>query len=196
MKLIPKNWVNFQHYKHRSPPWIKLHKNLLDDMVFQRLPLASKALAPMLWLLASESSDGVISKTTEEIAFRLRMDEKEVFSAIKPLIDCGFFIDADNVLAECFHDATTEESRVETESTSEKTPKSKKSIKISLPQDFCISERVKTWALKNNAFGLQQHFDHFILQAQKQGYKYADWDAALMTAIRDNWAKVEKKAWE
>lgn len=108
MKIIPKNWTNFQHYKHRSPPWIKLHKNLLDDMQYQRLPIASKALAPMLWLLASDTNDGVINKTAEEIAFRLRMTEKEVLTAIKPLIDNGFFIDADSVLAECVQDATTE----------------------------------------------------------------------------------------
>lgn len=108
MKLIPKNWDNFQHYKHRSPPWIKLHKNLLDDMQYQRLPLASKALAPMLWLLASETSDGVIHRSAEEIAFRLRMTEKEVLSAIKPLIDNGFFIEDSNMLAEGLQDATTE----------------------------------------------------------------------------------------
>ena len=117
MKLIPKNWDNFQHYKHRSPPWIKLHRNLLDDMHYQRLPIASKALAPMLWLLASESNSGVIEKTTEEIAFRLRMPEKDVINAIKPLIDNGFFSDADNMLADCLQDATTEkrQSRVREE---------------------------------------------------------------------------------
>jgi hypothetical protein len=121
MKLIPKNWTNFQHYKHRSPPWIKLHKNLLDDMAFQRLPVASKALAPMLWLLASESNDGVIHRTPEEIAFRIRMTEKEVLSAIKPLIDNGFFIEDSNMLASCLQDATTEkrQRRVETEKETE-----------------------------------------------------------------------------
>jgi hypothetical protein len=121
MKLIPKNWDNFQHYKHRSPPWIKLHKNLLDDMAFQRLPIASKAIAPMLWLLASESHDGVIHKSPEEIAFRLRMTEKEVISSIKPLIDNGFFIEDSNVLAKRLQDATTEkrQSRVETEKETE-----------------------------------------------------------------------------
>jgi hypothetical protein len=113
MKLIPKNWDNFQHYKHRSPPWIKLHKNLLDDMAFQRLPIASKALAPMLWLLASESNDGAITMSPEEIAFRLRMSEKDVISAIKPLIDNGFFIEDSNMLANRLQDATTEKSRVE-----------------------------------------------------------------------------------
>ena len=86
-------------------------------MAFQRLPVASKAIAPMLWLLASESHDGVIHKTPEEIAFRLRMTEKEVISSIKPLIDNGFFIEDSNVLAKRLQDATTEkrQSRVETE---------------------------------------------------------------------------------
>jgi len=62
----------------------------------------------MLWLLASEAHDGEINKTTEEIAFRLRMLEEDVIVAIKPLINMGFFIDADNVLASCLQDATTE----------------------------------------------------------------------------------------
>jgi hypothetical protein len=108
MKLIPNNWHDFQHYKHRNPPWIKFHKKLLDNMTFQRLPVASRAIAPMLWLLASESENGLIEKSTEEIAFRLRMAEKDVLTAIKPLIDNGFFNDADNVLASCLQDATTE----------------------------------------------------------------------------------------
>ena len=60
MKLTPRNWDDFQHYKERRPVWIKLHKNLLDDYEFHCLPVASKALAPLLWLLASEYSDGTI----------------------------------------------------------------------------------------------------------------------------------------
>ena len=123
MKLIPKNWSSFQHYKLRNPPWIKLHKNLLDDMNFQRLPLASKAIAPMLWLLASESNSGEINKTTEEIAFRLRMTEKEVSTAIKPLLDMGFFIDASKMLANGLQDAMSEtetETETETEIETEK----------------------------------------------------------------------------
>ena len=26
-----KNWAQFQHFKDRSPPWIKLHREFLDD---------------------------------------------------------------------------------------------------------------------------------------------------------------------
>jgi hypothetical protein len=180
MKLTPKNWDNFQHYKHRSPPWIKLHKNLLDDMAFQRLPVASKAIAPMLWLLASESQDGVIHRTPEEIAFRLRMTEKEVLSAIKPLIDNGFFIEDSSMLAKCLQDATTEKSKRESKS---KTP-------TPISDEFEISEPIKAWALKNGHSQLEKHLESFINKCKAKNYKYSDWDAAFRNAITDNWAKV------
>lgn len=91
MKLIPKNWDSFQHYKDRNPPWIKLHKGLLNDRAYTRLPLASKALAPLLWLLASESKDGSFDAEVEELVFRLRMTEKEIIQGLDPLIKSGFF---------------------------------------------------------------------------------------------------------
>ena len=100
MQLQPKNWDVFQHYKDRCPPWIKLHRDLLNNRDYICLPLASKALAPLLWLLASESKDGVFDASTEELVFRLRMTESEVIDGVKPLIDKGFFVIASGVLAE------------------------------------------------------------------------------------------------
>lgn len=108
MALIPKNWNEFQHYKDRAPTWIKLHRSLLDDFAFCRLPVASRALAPFLWLLASEDKDGRIDGTFEEIAFRLRMTEQDLVDALKPLIDAGFFSDDSNSLAECKQSACLE----------------------------------------------------------------------------------------
>ncbi len=90
--LTPKNWVNFQHYKDRCPPWIKLHKRILDDREFQRLPVASRALAPMLWLLASESLSGEFDGDVSELAYRFRQTEKEISAGLDPLIDQGFFL--------------------------------------------------------------------------------------------------------
>lgn len=91
MIIIPNNWADLQHYKDRSPPWIKLHKKLLDNFEFQSLPVASRALAPMLWLLASDHDRGEIDAAPKKLAFRLRMSEREVTEALKPLIDNGFF---------------------------------------------------------------------------------------------------------
>ena len=94
MRITPKNWSTFQHYKDRSPVWIKLHRSLLNDYTFHSLPIASKALAPMLWLLASEYEEGIIDAPTIEIAFRLRMDERDFIEAFNPLVEkCFFYID-------------------------------------------------------------------------------------------------------
>lgn len=102
--LIPKNWSDFQHYKDRAPAWIKLHADLLDNFEFHCLQLASRALAPMLWLLASKYEGGKIPLDVQKIAFRLRMDATSLEAALKPLIDGGFFVveqDASEVPAEC-----------------------------------------------------------------------------------------------
>lgn len=52
-----KNWDNFQHYKDRNPPWIKLHNHLLDNYEFECLPDASKAHLLCIWMLASRTQN-------------------------------------------------------------------------------------------------------------------------------------------
>jgi hypothetical protein len=108
MILKPKNWDKFQHYSHRNPPWIKLHRDLLNDRIFASLPIASKAIAPLLWLLASESKDGSFDAASDELAFRLHIASKDIEVGLKPLIDKGFFVDASTMLAPCLQVATTE----------------------------------------------------------------------------------------
>jgi hypothetical protein len=122
MKLIAKNWDEFQHYKDRSPAWIKLHRHLLDNYEYQSLPVASRALAPMLWLIASESADGSIDAQPAKLAFRLRMTVSEVTEALTPLISNGFFICVDGLeqlasdtLAPCLPREEKRESREEEE---------------------------------------------------------------------------------
>lgn len=94
-----KNWAEFQHYKKRNPPWIRLYRKLLDDRLFMDLPDASRALAPCMWLLASESEDGTVPADLEDLAWRLRKTKAWMVEALKPLVDQGFLEDASNVLA-------------------------------------------------------------------------------------------------
>jgi uncharacterized protein YdaU (DUF1376 family) len=65
-----------------------------------------------------------------------------------------------------------------------------KNQKTYIPKDFTVSERVIIWANREGYVNLQKHLDNFVLSAQSKGYKYTDWDAAFMRAIKDNWAKV------
>jgi hypothetical protein len=134
MILKPKNWDKFQHYSHRNPPWIKLHRDLLNDRIFASLPIASKAIAPLLWLLASESKDGSFDAASDELAFRLHIASKDIEQGLKPLIDNGFFVDASTMLAPCLQVATTER---ETEREGER-----ETDKITLKRPDDISEEL------------------------------------------------------
>ena len=134
MLLQPKNWAIFQHYKDRCPPWIKLHRDLLNDRVFMRLPIASKAIAPMLWLLASESKEGVFDGSLDELVFRLHITPKEYQDGVKPLIDNDFFILVSGVLAERKQDAIPE---TETEG---ETETKKRATSVACPPD--VSQQI------------------------------------------------------
>ncbi|KAB8042571.1 hypothetical protein [Janthinobacterium aquaticum] len=57
--LAIKNWDTFQHYSKRNPPWIKLHRAILDDYAFCSLPDAAKGHLMMLWLYGSQN-DGKV----------------------------------------------------------------------------------------------------------------------------------------
>ncbi len=122
------DWHQFQHYKERNPSWIKLHKNLLDNFKYQRLPVDSRALAPMIWLLASESKDGSLDYDLAKIGFRLRMTALELEAAIVPLISGGFLeLDRDAIrpLAEPERESSLEkETEEERESEEERAPPS------------------------------------------------------------------------
>ena len=134
MILKPKNWDKFQHYKDRCPPRIKLHRDILNDRLFANLPIASKALAPLLWLLASESKDGSFDAAIEELAFRLHIASKDIELGLKPLIDKGFFIDASTMLAPCLQVAIPETER-EGERETEKIP-----LKLSITKPDDVPE--------------------------------------------------------
>ncbi len=122
MALSVRSWAKFQHYRNRRPPWIKLHRSLLDDRAFIRLPYVSQALAPRIWLLASESEDGSLPDDPAELAFRLRCDVATVEAVVKSLIGAEFLdgaLGASTMLAPSEQAATSEESRGERETETE-----------------------------------------------------------------------------
>ena len=182
MQLIPKNWVSFQHYKHRSPPWIKFHRSILNDRNYSSLPLASKALAPLMWLLASESKDGTFDGSLDELVFRLHITPKDYQDGVKPLIDKGFFIVASGVLAECKQVAIPEretEKEIETEkrqrATSVATPSG---VSQSVWQEFVNHRKAK------KAQVTQLVIDGIQAEADKAGFTLED---ALKEIVVRNW---------
>ena len=122
--LRVKDWPSFQSYKDRKPPWIRLHKALIDNFEFQSMSANARALLPMLWLLASEDKDpvsGLLRDRYEKIAFRLRMPVKDVEEGIEEAIKNGFIerlVDNNQKVTEQIHDryeTVTPETETETE---------------------------------------------------------------------------------
>ena len=83
-----KNFERFQHYKDRSPIWIKLYNELLDDYEFSRLPDASKAHLIAIWLLASRY-ENKIPYDAEWVARRINANSTV---DLKVLADGGFIV--------------------------------------------------------------------------------------------------------
>lgn len=86
--LRVKNWSEFQHYKDRNPPWIKLHRALLDDYEFSRLQDASKAHLMLIWLFASQN-DGRIPEDAKFLQRKLSLEKPP---DLRTFIDQGLLI--------------------------------------------------------------------------------------------------------
>lgn len=101
MAIRIRNWSHFQHYKDRRPPWIKLHREMLDDPDWHALPGDSAKVLISLWLIASDAdcTDGTLPDM-RKLAFRLRMPEKTV---AQHLIKLSQWLEQDDseVLSSC-----------------------------------------------------------------------------------------------
>lgn len=105
--LRVKNWETHQHYKDRSPPWIKLHREVLDDYELSCLQDASKLHLILIWVLSSQLNNR-IPNDPEWVAKKIGAASKV---NLKELIDKGFLIleqSASSPLAECSPERETE----------------------------------------------------------------------------------------
>lgn len=68
--------------------------------------------------------------------------------------------------------------------------KKAKPPKTQIPENFCISERVRVWAKRKEFGKLEQHLEVFIAKCKAKAYENVSWDDAFMEAIREDWAKL------
>jgi hypothetical protein len=112
-----KNWDRFQHFKDRKPIWIKLYRDLLDDLNWHELDGKSAKALVMIWLIASEDLGKL--PETKTLAFRLRMSEKETKEVVTKLSQ---WLDQDdiNTISDGYQDDMPEKRREETDKEKEK----------------------------------------------------------------------------
>ena len=143
-----KNWSQFQHFKDRRPPWIKLYREILDDIEWHELDPKSAKVLVMIWLIASES-DGCLPDT-KKLAFRLRMTEKDTEAS---LIKLSHWLEQDDisVISDGYRDDLPE-TETETETEVERDTKTELSVE---PQS--VSQPVvEVPILGNKVFGVSQ----------------------------------------
>lgn len=197
-----KNFDKFQHYKDRSPPWVKLHATVLEDYDFNRLQDASKAHLMLLWVLASRT-DNKIPADSEWIKTRI--------GAISPvniaeLVDAGFIVldqevqQAEHVASNPLHKQSNcampekeEETEVETEERQKDVgaiaPRPPKGTR--LPSDWELPDDWYEWAAHKWASASIDEIwnqadvfrDYWTAQPGQKGVK-TDWPATWRNWIR------------
>lgn len=173
-----KNWTKFQHFKDRKPPWVKLYRDVLDDMEWYELdPLASKVLV-MCWLIASEDEGRL--PATKTLAFRLRMSEKQTIDCLNKL---SHWLEQDdiNVISNQYHVDSLETER-ETETKKEK----EKATVVATPVGVSIQtwEDFKTLRKAKKAPITQRVIDGIETEAKKAGWSL---ERALIECVMRGW---------
>jgi len=175
-----KNWTKFQHFKDRRPPWVKLYRDILDDIEWHELdPLAAKVLV-MLWLIASEDEGRI--PDTKTLAFRLRLTEVKTKEVV---IKLSHWLEQDdiNVISERYqHDP------LETERETEKEKEKKAQRGSRLAPDFCFTKEWEQFCQQtrpelNPVKTFDQFKDYWIAQAGQKGVKL-DWFATWRNWVR------------
>lgn len=177
--MMIKNWKQFQHFKDRRPPWIKLYRTLLDDPEWFDLPAESARVLINLWLIASEY--GGTLPETKVLAFRLRMDETKVGEHIATLshwLTCNGDI---KMISKRYHDDTPE-TEGETEKEIEKEEKPARSF-----QKPTVEEVKAFCAEKGYAVDALKFWNYYESNGWKVGrVPMKRWQAAIITWTRNS----------
>jgi hypothetical protein len=187
-----KNWKKFQHFKDRKPPWVKLYRDVLDDLEWYELdPLASKVLV-MCWLIASED-DGKLPPA-KTLAFRLRMTEKQTIDCLNKL---SHWLEQDDisVISERYQSDSLE-TETETEKEREKETEAKQRTKGSrLSADWVLPKEWADWARQErpdlDLRSVGEQFRDYWSAKAGSGATKLDWQATWR-----NWVRNQKQSYK
>jgi hypothetical protein len=197
MKFKVKGWEEFQHYKDRNPPWIKLHNQLLDDYDFEVLGDAAKGHLLCIWMLAS--------RTNNDMMFDSKWIARKIGASSKVdldlLLESGFIElqEAEHSASKLQHDSKVsvpleEKRRGETETEKRREEKKASAFNFtqwdSTPSDLVLSEWTKH-RTKKKATTSQLVIDRMakeINEAFKDGYSADD---CLSEAIVRGWTGMK-----
>jgi hypothetical protein len=170
-------WEKYQHYKDRSPPWIKLYRSLLTSETWILCDDASRVLAIACMVIASTTDNKIPCdpKYMKRVAY---LNDEPNY---EHLLRCNFIQlvdDASNMLASCYQDAIPEQSRAEQSKEEQSRAETLAATPASLPDSLSATE-VETAAL-----------------SERLRFPYAKAGPALKTLCpisRDEWENAVKE---
>lgn len=148
-----------------------------------------------LWRHKLVYSENLVKNVSD--AYRRRADKLPTIDKIKTLFSELLTEETELLTEETPQDEVSDvinrerEREREREKESKKEKSKKKKPLIPLPENFIISDRVRKWAAEKKRNHLEDHLEAFKSKCLSKDYRYADWDEAFMTAIRDNWARID-----
>jgi hypothetical protein len=215
-----KSWAKFQHFKDRRPPWIKLYRDILDDIEWHELPAESAKTLVMLWLIASEEDGNLPDLKT--LSFRLRIPQKQLETQLK---DLGHWIETEryqsdisvsqkNSVAEVSdHQETERETEKETEGEPPASQSPPPHPVDSKPKATTLAAYLRTCKAKSMKPVPDGHFvrswaqeagitpdmlqiawlqfrERYTEDEKAKRKRYTDWPAHFATAVKNNWFKL------
>jgi hypothetical protein len=177
-----KNWAKFQHFKDRRPPWVKLYRDLLDDIEWHELDAQAAKVLVMLWLIASED-DGNIPDT-KKLAFRLRTTENKTSELLSKL---SHWLNQDDIapISEG-HQSDAPETEEERETEKRQKPARK------CPESFVLTSEMREWAAKE-APGVDVDREFAKLRDHTFATAKTDWPATWRNWIREAFDRVKAR---
>lgn len=184
-----KDWVKFQHFKDRRPPWIKLYRELLDDPHWHALDGAAAKHLVMLWLIASEdeSKQGLLPDVST-LAFRLRITEKAVRHLINTL---SRWLECDDIKSiSDRYQVGPPETETETETQTQERGRGRKPGKILLPD---------AWAISDSHFELGNKLGLTKEEIEEAAHEMRDWSIgnremrSYWDSVFNNWIRRNAK---
>jgi hypothetical protein len=172
-----KNWSRFQHFKDRKPPWIKLHKEILERRDIMMLSDRNFKVLTCLWLLASEDDEmeGNLPSIAD-ISFRLRISEEEIIQSLQDL-ECFLYQDDITEISDGYQDCVPEtetETETETEAYREETEEEyTPDLKI-MESEFEELWKFYPRTRKNKSCGVKKDALKKYKNLRKKGYSYEE----------------------
>jgi hypothetical protein len=187
-----KNWDRFQHFKDRKPIWIKLYRDLLDDLNWHELDGKSAKALVMIWLIASEELGKLPEIKT--LAFRLRMSEKETKEVVTKLSQ---WLEQDdiNTISGVYQDDMPEKRREETDKEKEKETDTPSGVSQQVWDSFVKQRKTKKAQVTSLVIdGIQKEADKagWTLEMALNEVVVRNWQSFKAEWVKDKVSNAER----